>query len=142
MAGVKLPAAVTSALKSAHELALELRKCDDKAELKAGVEELSFHLAEARADALALQELISSLRQRLKAADTKLISAMAFDQATDNYVRRSTDSGGFVYVERENFENSPWFCANCFSKRSLSILQPTVIEHMLRCPSCGTVTKE
>jgi hypothetical protein len=142
MPGVKLPASVTSALKSAHELALELRKCDDTNVLKEGIGELSRILADARADAIAVQELVSSLRQRLKAADTKLISAIAFDQAMDNYVRRSTAGGGFVYVERENFEKSPWFCASCFSKRNLSILQPTVIEHMLRCPSCGTVTKE
>jgi hypothetical protein len=142
MPTVKLAATVTNTLKDAHEIVLQLRSCDEPDALKRGIEQAAYMLAEARADALAVQELVSSLRARLKAANTTLLNAIAFDQATDNYIRRPTMGGGFVYVERENMENSPLFCAHCFGKRTLSILQPTVIEHMLRCPGCGTTTKD
>jgi len=142
MPATDLAVSVANALKLAHELARDLRKCETEAQIREGIEELAARLLDARADAVGLQELVVSLRRRAKSADIKLINAAAFDNALDNYVRRETSSGGFVFIERENQERSPLFCAHCFGKRALSILQPTVLEKMLRCPSCGTVTKD
>jgi hypothetical protein len=142
MPAAKSAPIVTNALKSAHELILELRTCDDLVEMRAGIEKVALHIADARANALDAQEAIVALQRRLRTADVKRASALSFDATIDNYIRRPTKGGGFVYVERDNFENSPLFCANCFGKSVLSIFQPTVIEHMLRCPACGTATKD
>jgi hypothetical protein len=142
MPATDLAAFVATALKSAHELAMDLRKRETEAEIREGIDEIAARLLDARSHAVGFQELVVSLRRRAKSADIKLINAIAFDGAIDNYVRRETSSGGFVFVERENLEHSPQFCANCFGKRTLSILQPTVLDKVLRCPSCGTVTKD
>src|ERR1700761_2765822 len=126
---------VSAGLRSAHEMALELRKCENADALREGIDEIATKLLDVRTETLKLQEQVNVLKRRAgSAANIRAMDALAFDRSIDNYVRRDTAGGGFVYVERENMANSPLFCAHCFGKRHLSILQPTVIERMLRCP--------
>jgi regulator of replication initiation timing len=129
-------------LKSAYELVRDLRKSNDPAVLKAGVEELTDRLLAAREDALRIVEELEILKEENARLKAQLAKADDFAETAKKYVRRQTGAGGFVYVETElQNEQSPNYCANCFDSKKLSILQPTVVHRVVRCPACEATTK-
>jgi hypothetical protein len=143
MSGIGTALGAFGALKSAYELVRDLRKSNDPVALKAGIEELTDRLLAAREDAFRFIEQLETLKEENATLRAQLSKADDFSGIAEKYVRRQTGPGGYVYVEKEPPEGtrSPDFCAHCFDKKKLAILQPTVVSRVFRCPECQGTTK-
>jgi hypothetical protein len=124
-------AAGAGALKSIYDLISDLRKTNDPATLKAGINEMSGRISTLFEDNIRLM----AENQTLKA---KLDSIIAFEEQKKQYTRTQTPGGAFLYVENELCEPNtpaPYFCPKCFTDKALSMLQPAASGKQ-ECPTC------
>jgi hypothetical protein len=144
MPGIAEAAGVFGALKTAYELVQDLRKTHDARKLKDGIDELADRLLQAHADAFRTMEEYQAAVNRANAAEAKLQERVNFEKEAENFVRHYCFPGVFVYREktpRNDEEKPPNYCAHCFGRKKLVILQATGASYQrlltFRCPECG-----
>src|SRR5258706_9808348 len=126
-------ASVVTTLKNAVDIVDKLRNSDRKEDLRFVASSLTEMLISARLAALALIEqkalLIderSTLLERVKSLESEIRTLADFDLSSEKYERVQTAKGRFVFREMgKSGDNSPrpYLCPNCFSKKSISIMQ-------------------
>ena len=141
MSGIGTALAAFGTLKAAYELVRDLRKSNDPAVLKAGIEELTDRLLSAREDALRFVEELEILREENTTLKTQLTKSENFSKLAENFERAETGFRGHVYREKNPSGGaSPDYCAHCFDNNRLSILQPFE-NRVFKCPECKSTTK-
>jgi hypothetical protein len=124
-------AAGAGALKSIYDLISDLRKANDPATLKAGINEMSDRI-------FVLYENNFRLITENEALKAELNNIVTFEEQKKQYTRTQAPGGAFVYVENEPSEPNapaPYFCPKCFTDKALSMLQPASGGKQ-ECPNC------
>jgi hypothetical protein len=143
LSGIGEATGILGALKTVYDLVHDLRKSNDVNMLKAGIEELSDRLLASKANEFKMSEEYKAALERAETAEEKLKTLLDFEVDEEKYILRRLYPGAFVYREkqvREGEQNPPNYCANCFGRKQISILQPIegfggpLITHV--CPMC------
>lgn len=142
--GIAEGAAAFGVLKSAYELVRDLRKSNDPAQLKAGLEELTDRLLAAREDAFKTAEEFDKLVAENKHLRAELERQAAWITETDRYNLCEITPGAFAYLLKDGEVKggpNPLLCATCFDHGKKSIMQRRDAAYTA-CPNCQTVIQE
>jgi transcriptional regulator with GAF, ATPase, and Fis domain len=118
VAGVKGTIDIAKGLKSAY----------DAQTIAQAQTEIVEKLLGLQMDALSLQEKHSLLINEKDELAKKLIQYENWAKTESQYKIDEVHSQVFVYVAKtsdQSLKNQPWYCANCFGNRQLSIFQST-----------------
>jgi hypothetical protein len=140
MAVIEAGAAVIGAVKAAADIVRDVRKSNDPTVLKAAINTLTAHLADALSGALDLQVEIATLDAKCRALEAANGKKGGFAEKAQRYVRQQSRGGAFVYVEKDlagGNGGSPNFCAHCFENEKISVLQYLGVLGQSKCPTCG-----
>lgn len=137
-------AATFGVLKSAYELVRDLRKSNDPAVLKAGLEEVTDRLLAAREDALKVGESYDALVAENKRLQKELEKQQAWDDEAKRYELREITPRSFAYVLKSNPEENQsqhLICPTCYEHGKKRILQQRDALYSI-CPECKTVVQD
>ena len=135
-----LPEAVAgiSALKTTYDLVKDLRKSNDPATLRAGIEELNDRLLATQEKALRLSEEREALRAELDAIKAEATKRVAFEDKAKNYIPHRTETRATVYIEKQPTDGNAtptYFCPHCYTNEKFAMLQPAK-NGKWECPDC------
>jgi hypothetical protein len=148
MAAMATGAAALTSLRSLYEIAKDIRNANDADKLRMAAAQMFDLALAAREQVAILEEERNSAVVELAALKASVENAKAFDEEIKNYTRQRNYTGAFVYREKPipgSDAPSPHYCANCFGKKKLSVLQPEKGSHahltvqIYACPECDTV---
>ena len=141
MTGIAEGAAAFGVLKSAYDLVRDLRKSNDPATLKAGLEEVTDRLLAAREDAFSKAEAFDAMSAENKRLHAELSKRGAWTAESARYQLGEIYPGSYAYVlraDKRGDEVDHKACATCFKNEKISILQKSGSIH-LKCPVCETL---
>jgi hypothetical protein len=120
--------AAMAALKETAGLVKVISSAKTDAEIKAATFELQSKLIALQSDCFALGDAVRSRDEQVMLLKAKIAEFEDFKALTEGYVLNQLDFGSFVYSKKETVgeaEVEVHLCPQCFSKRQVSILQPT-----------------
>lgn len=139
MTGISEGAAAFGVLKSAYEFVRDLRKSNDPATLRAGVEELTDRLLAAREDALRVAQDFDALAADNQKLRDELKKRQTWEQEASRYRLAEIFPSNYAYAlraEKRGDDPDHMVCAVCFKAEKISILQK--LGHAnLKCHTCG-----
>lgn len=123
----ELTAAMT-AIRETAQLAKVLNDAKTQTEINAAVGELNSKLASIQRECVSLVELVGAYQESNASLKAKIAEFEDFKTQTEGYALNQLDFGSFVYSKKEvvgDKEVEVHLCPQCFTKRQISILQPT-----------------
>jgi Zn finger protein HypA/HybF involved in hydrogenase expression len=125
------------ALKSALDIAKELKEIDDVTRRNAAVIELQEKI-------LSAQSAQASLVERVRELEKELTRLETWDTEKQRYQLTDVGDGTFAYALQQSVSGSEplhYICANCYEQSKKSILHHMQMGgggHLLTCPSCSS----
>ena len=117
-----------AALKETAGLVKVISAAKTDAEVKAATFELQSKLITLQSDCFTLGDAVRSRDEEIMFLKAKIAEFEDFKTQTEGYVLNQLDFGSFVYTKKNvvgDIEVEVHLCPQCFSKRQVSILQPT-----------------
>lgn len=124
---VELSAAMT-ALKETAGLVKVISSAKTDAEIKAATFELQSKLITLQSDCFTLGDAIRARDEEVLHLKAKIAEFEDFKAQTNGYVLNKLESGTLVFTKNQavgEVEVAVHLCPNCYSKRVISMLQPT-----------------
>ncbi|MCK7147899.1 hypothetical protein ABUL17_07030 [Enterobacter hormaechei] len=120
--------AAMAAIKETAGLAKVINDAKTDAEVKAATIELQNRLITLQAECFSLGDVIRQREEEAMLLKAKIAEYEDFNSQTEGYVFNQLDSGTFVYSKEQTVGDTKvtvHLCPQCFTKRVVSILQPT-----------------
>ncbi|MFP2514009.1 MULTISPECIES: hypothetical protein [Buttiauxella] len=120
--------AALTALKETTGLVKVISDAKTDAEIKAATFELQNKLLAIQSDCFILGDAIRSRDEEVMLLKAKVAEFEEFKSQTEGYVLNNLESGTFVYSKKQivgDTETTVHLCPQCFTKKVISILQPT-----------------
>lgn len=144
--------AAMAALKETAGLVKVIGAAKTDAEIKAATFELQSKLITLQSDCFTLGDAVRSRDEEVVLLKAKIAEFEDFKAQTEGYVLNQLESGTLVYTMNQTVgdrEVAVHLCPNCYSKRRISMLQPTgdtaydahtgKYLHQSRCHSCTSL---
>ncbi|WP_255573079.1 hypothetical protein [Enterobacter cloacae complex sp. GF14B] len=120
--------AAMAAIKETAGLAKVINDAKTDAEVKAATIELQNRLITLQAECFSLGDVIRQREEEAMLLKAKIAEYEDFQSQTEGYVFNQLESGTFVYSKEQivgEKKVTVHLCPQCFTKRIVSILQPT-----------------
>jgi len=132
-----------SSITALTQIAKGLQSFRDQQQIAQATSDLLERILAIQGDGLSLQQQYFSLLQEKDIVEKKLQEFEKWQTIESQYSLFRTEFGKIVYSPNESNKSSEpkhWLCANCFSKREKSILQPRHegMQFMFVCYNCKT----
>jgi hypothetical protein len=138
-------AAVVSSLKAAGDITHSMIALRDAEAFQSKAIELNEKLLIAQGRALAAQETLASLAQRISELEQQIADSEGWKREQQRYQLTDHGGGTFTYTLKlgmENGEPSHRLCPHCYQQRQKSILQSrgqiVSAQEKVNCPACKT----
>ncbi|EJA5988506.1 hypothetical protein OD507_005084 [Salmonella enterica] len=120
--------ALISALKEAMQLADILKKVKTTTEVNSVISDLNSKLTSAQCECVSLIKIVSTYQEETAMLKAKIAEFENFESDVAGYSLDQLDSGALVYSKKHimgDTEITVYLCPQCYTKRIVSILQPT-----------------
>jgi hypothetical protein len=130
------------ALKSAMDVAKEIKGLNDTAAIHAKIIEMQNLIMEAQASAIDAREDHAAQVKRVRDLEEEMARMKAWEAEKQRYELKAPWLGATLYaLKPAMYDGEPphWLCVNCYNqgkKRVLQICQHTPAKNIWACPDC------